>query len=961
MGVGGLVLLAGCASLSTRFDQNVTASFAHDDMRKFETASLELYYPARYQKEAMRVATRLNACVAQLKTLPESGTPRQKLVVYLTSAEFNNAYVQPQTIGSPQQMVLAHHLTLELFNWFELGQSEIGDISCHESVHYIQMLETSGFWRVVNAITGGVWQSNIFTESWFLEGLATHYEGRLGKDTGRPSSAIWNGMFESGVAARAGKMNAGDLSPENRDEIPFGGNYVVGMQFVDYLARTYGEKKLWELVDLQARSIFSPLAVTLRFKHVYGKSVGALFDDFSAELRKNLKVRVRPTDQEVLMPNLGYYARIAASPSDGAVALLTAERDDVVRLTVRERDGRIRFHRRVTLILPERRWISIHPELVSGMSFTGNGRFLYFVDVDTGSLGEDVPRLFQVDAHTGEVGRIWENVRGLGGSVSPDGKRYVYNEVTGDTANLVQLELETDRRTVLTHFSGRSSLGAAAYAPDGERIAFSRFTGTGFDLFLRQRDGSLEQLTFDGHFNYGAHWADGQRLVFMREVEGRAQAFSLDLTTRNLLQLTDAPFVALDPTPTGPNDLVMVNRDGWGWSLDHAPLRTGGTPLAAGASAAPPPLDFQEDSPVPAGVDHAYEPLDHLFIPELRTPFVYALPGPTGYDVIFGGSVSGSDRLGLHNWAANVSYESQSKGPSFNVGYANYQLAPWLISASVGRAAIPGIRDLSANLNLGRTFFTSPLGFGFVALQRDEDGLHGATSRARYLGPSVNASYSATEGTSYGGIKRGLILSAFASAYSRALGSDLDFQDLGGSISGYLPLPGLLRQSFVLNATGRALVGLPARLRLLSVGGIPSGFFELHPTTPSTGDRGPNILLPGGIGFSEPLRGYEDHSIQAQSAAIFNARWRYPLIIDYGFASTFYLFPSVFFRQLDVEAFGSGAHVDDAERPWHRAVGASARFRMTFGQALPVTLYYQFAYRFDDHLPPENLFGLAFQ
>ena len=46
-----------------------------------------------------------------------------------------------------------------------------------------------------------------------------------------------------------------------------------------------------------------------------------------------------------------------------------------------------------------------------------------------------------------------------------------------------------------------------------------------------------------------------------------------------------------------------------------------------------------------------------------------------------------------------------------------------------------------------------------------------------------------------------------------------------------------------------------------------------------------------------------------------------------------------------MEGFGSWARLDFRDN--YRAVGGAARLRLTFGQLLPVSLYYQYAYRFD--------------
>ncbi|MGZ3461652.1 MAG: hypothetical protein ACXU86_24435, partial [Archangium sp.] len=180
-----LLSLAGCAFVTPRFPQNVQADFAHDEMRKLSTPTLELYYPARLRPAALRIAARLEDCVERLRRLPKSPRQRGRVLAYLTGADFNNAYVVPDYSSIPQQMVLPTHMSLELFNLLGFGPAEIGAVGCHESVHYVQMQQTDGFWWLANTITGGLFQPNVLTESWFLEGLAVYYEGRLGTSQGR--------------------------------------------------------------------------------------------------------------------------------------------------------------------------------------------------------------------------------------------------------------------------------------------------------------------------------------------------------------------------------------------------------------------------------------------------------------------------------------------------------------------------------------------------------------------------------------------------------------------------------------------------------------------------------------------------------------------------------------------------------------------------------------------------------
>lgn len=960
--IGALVAVAlfgsGCATVTSRFSQNVATAFAHDEMRKLETESLEVYYPAKHRKLALRIAARLQHCVQMLQSESLARTASDRVLVYVTGANFNNAYVQPIYTGQPRQMVLPEHVTEEFFNLLGLGAGEVGEISCHEAVHYVQFQQTFGFWRVVNAITGGTLDPNIFTEPWFLEGLAVHYEGKLGKPVGRPHSGIWRGLFESGVAWRGGRLTPADLSPANRDQEPFGGNYLVGMHFVDYLADKYGEEQLWKLIDSQGHSIFSPFGVTLRFKSVYGKSIGALFDDFSDELRAKLTPRQRPAAQQTVATELGGFARMAASPADGAMAVISSRRDDVNRLTIYERDGSVRFSRRLTQILPGRRWILVHPLEVSGMDFTADGAKLFMTYADVASDGNITAKLWEVDSRNGDVLRVMGPMEGFGGAIRPDGQRYVFVQMAGETGNLVEWDLSTDRRRMLTDFQAHSTLGSPSYSPDGKQIAFSKWTGEGFDLFLLPESGPPRQLTDDGAFNYAPRWLDQGRLIFLRETQGRVQAHLFDLQKQIASAVTDAPYVALDPAPIGEGRIALLNREGWSWTLDTTPIAKGeAIPLASNRLPASenPPADS-----VTVLKDAPYSHWDHLFAPTLRAPFFWLLQDPNSNNfnrVIAAFSLQGSDRLGFHNYAANLEYDSYDapKDVSVSVGYGNYQLAPWFLSIVAGRGRSDPTTDLTASLSASRTFWTTPVSFTFLALDRKDVGADGYPAfRSRFVGGGPSISYSAAERSSYGGTQRGLRLSGAARYFPPALANSYPLGDLRGEVEAWVPLPLWRRHELSLRFRERTLLGAPAGL--LRVGGFSSAY--LQQSFGATHNGGDVIGLPAGIGFSETLRGYEDYRVRGTRAAIAGARYQYHFIVDQGTASLVYLLPSFFLRQIDLDLFVEGAWLNNPAARTHRAAGGALFIRTTLG-GLPISLFYQLAGRFDDRLKPLHLFGLS--
>ncbi|MFL5343958.1 MAG: hypothetical protein ACJ8AT_04160 [Hyalangium sp.] len=1041
-----LLMASGCAFVSPRFSQEVQASFARDSMRKLTTRSMELYYPEQLQPEALRVAARVEACVDRLRELSWSKRPRDRLLLYMTSAGFNNAYVQPDLVSTPQQMVLPSHMSLELFNLMDLGQTELGDIGCHESVHYVQMQQDEGLWHGLNYLTGGIAQPNIFTESWFLEGLATYYEGDFNKDTGRPHSPIWHGWFESMVQANEGDLNPGHLSPDQREADPFGGNYLTGSHFVGWLARTYGERQLWSLINQQGQSWAPPFGVTLRFRSVYGKTIGGLFDEYTEALKKELVRRQRPASQAVLAPDVGYFARMAASPKDGATAIVHVGREETPHLTVRERDGSIRFSRDLTLLLPGRRWILSSPSVMSGLSFTRDGALLYLVAADIDSQGAFMSRLWRVDARTGEVLRTWDIQDGMGGGITPDGAGYVFVDVQGgDTANLVRLDLETGQQQPLTHFEGHISLGVPTVSPDGQRVVFTMRGPDGWDLALRGQDGSVRWLTRDGRFNYSPQWVDDDQILFLREHDERLQAHVLRLSTGELQRVTDAPHLVMDAQPLGDGQVAFLNRDGINFSLDRTPLApiadarppmAVASTLAPGAPpAAPPPPSAPESAPSatpspeafaeypgtpaappsspgtpapeaapPASVsspspsptapafatvplaeappatpppapevkvlsDEPYKPFERFFYPELRFPFLIAYQDADTHKTRVLGylSLAGQDRLGFNAWAINASYDSGLQRPNLSVSYANALLAPWYVVGSVASTNTESEQDLQASLSTSRSFWTTPVSFELLGLRRQYLDLKtGAPIELTSLvGPRISTAYFAGEGTSYGGTQKALAFSLSAGVFPRAFRTETALGDVRAEVDTFTGgLPGLGKDNLELSVAGRFLPGAPDGL--LEVGGITAG----SPLYLSKKIQDPNIArrFQSGISFSEYLRGYEDFTFRARHAVIANANYRYRFIVDYGWASTLYLLPSLFVNQLEVEGFGTWARTDFKDD--HRAAGGAVRLQLTLGQLIPLAFYYQVAYRFDQCVElesgsnqcsaPLHLVGLSF-
>ena len=132
----GLFCLS-CATTAPRFEQALATTFAQDDMKHLVTRDVDVYYPAQYRAAAERVAARAGECIRTLRSMQMTpDDTRGPALLFLTSANFNNAYVYGQQGGEPMQSLGTLFVTDEIYHWYGFGGTEPGDISCHEMFHY---------------------------------------------------------------------------------------------------------------------------------------------------------------------------------------------------------------------------------------------------------------------------------------------------------------------------------------------------------------------------------------------------------------------------------------------------------------------------------------------------------------------------------------------------------------------------------------------------------------------------------------------------------------------------------------------------------------------------------------------------------------------------------------------------------------------------------------------------------
>jgi len=948
------VSLAACAGVQPRFPEDVQTALAHVPMRRLETDHFIIYYPEPRRAEVDRFLARATRCTEVLHehALLHDGEWRDKQVIVMPDVAFNNAFVLPELVGYEDVALIPVYSTLDFSTEFGLPPDP-GLIACHELTHYTHFQQVAGFWRAFDRVFGHIYTPQIGYDPWFLEGLATHYESALSPGVGRPRWPIFNGMFAAAYAGR--HVDGGQLNSLNRLS-HLGHHYLVGTQFMRFFTETYGERAAWAAIANNAHAL-TGFFIAGTFEAATGVPFDRLLEQFDAWCKRVYPVRTPPAAQHRLAV-LGNDARYARG-LDGTEAWVADDVDLPPRLTIRDATGRTLDEVSLVGVLPPRELVQADPLLVSGLSITADGRQVWLTVIDQGATFQ-IPRLLRW-RRGGKLEEVATNL-GPGGAIDPSGRVYYYAWVDGDRWSLAAWDVDGEHAPRMIHeMEPGTYVLTAQVSPDGAHVAASVWNGRAFVVWVietatgrleREVGGDPQHPLYDPSFTSDGH------LMWLDEVDARFQIFVEGV------QVGDAPYAALAAREAH-HTIRFMDREGWNWELAEVPLPDSyGTSFEIPESGRSP----KPEARGPISSDSAFSALDHLFFPQERAPFVFF---PSSGAAMYGLVLGGGDRLGLQRWSL-AGYTENGTHFGGDAAYLNTMLSPISILGDASFAdwtdtveLEPSNRTTSeqrrtrdfilAADHVYRDTLTSSLAAVYTDDYTQVTGF--ASQREHVGGPQVAAGWVSGETTRYTGARKQLLVSGEAAYYPRELSTFAgDIADVGGSIGAVLPLPFGRRHTLSLDIRGRALLAHDDT-GLLQVGGATAlatlyagSSVSQAPPTFDTARFPPNLR------FVEPLRGYEDYAITTDRAALADADWRYPLIIDRGIADTLGFAPASFVRELDLDLFGAGA-VDRAG-DLHAAVGGALALRLALLR-VPLYLTYQLARRLYDDRALTQLVGIA--
>ncbi len=849
--------------------------------------------------------------------------------------------------------------------------SPLGDVDdwflelvTHEYTHILHTDHIRGIPALVNVILGKTLAPNQVQPRWILEGYGVYFESAK-TSGGRLRNSQWDmfmrtDVLENNLAGLDEMSNVVRRWPQ--------GNlfYLYGSHFIQWIARSYGEKALRDISRDYGGQLI-PWGIQRTVRRATGKTYDQLYWMWLEDMRREYteradEVRARGIREGVRLTSHGQISRYPRWIPDNAWAEhrggLLYYRDDqhdrtgLYALDL-ERDARGKVisadakHEDLVARTNVETFASFLPD--GGLVFSSadfHRNVFLFGDLERLEPGQK-SRFGPPDGQRTQLTR--PSLRYSDPATSPDGRRIVFTQNRAGTRSIHIGDLEPTgvtnvRPLVPTAFLEQSF--TPRWSPDGTHVAYSVWKRGGYrDIRLVDiRDGTSREITNDRAVDGSPSFsADGRWLYFHSDRTGITNVYAYELATGRLRQVTNVLTGAYSPEPSPDGktlayvgygkagfDLYAMTIDEDAWT--DAPEYLDTHPI-------PPAVPWKRWTPEP------YSPWRSL-VP--RRFSLQVTPGNFGQAIIV--SAIGGDVTTLHTVSGSSTIEVERPEIQGSLAYT-YAGLPVDFSASVFRSLTPragyGIGQYKPTIVQETTGVASSLVYAqpkafdtrsYVvthALSRvganlpmpieKLDPYETPSIPSRGIASTIHLAYSYGNAERYLwsiGPERGYAMSLAFDVTDPILGSDFSGFVTNGDFTTYVLMPWLRHHSLALHGGGGTSGGnFPGR------GAFFLGGFVDLPVV----DTVRNLLIQGGI----TLRGYNPVAIAGRSYVLGNAEYRFPIVnLDRG-PSTL----PVFLNRISGAAFFDYGSAFDIfrEARFKSGVGGELWFDTILGYVAPFT------------------------
>jgi hypothetical protein len=907
--------------VAAAFSHPVSAANRYDPRLRFRSITTPRFTIHFHQREE-QLARRLAAIVEEVadRVTRQIGTANGRVhVILVDQSDLSNGWAVP-----------APYNVIEITAAAPSGESTIGNtddwlrlVFSHEYTHIVHLDKARGWIGGLREIFGRppLLYPNLFLPLWQIEGIATYNESVLTGE-GRVPAGDFRFIIDRAAAER--RFDPIDRANGGLVDWPGGAaHYAYGAYFHQYLADRFGPDSIARLADDTSGRV--PYFGARAFRKVFGRSLGALWDDFEADTR----ARVRDdTSSRTRLTRHGFAVGAPAFSRYGRLFYSIANPHGFPSLMELPRDG--------------------SPPRQVATRYLGNrvataGEILVFDQMEIVNNVALQSDLYAVADNGGPVRRLTEHARAADPDVSPDGRTIVCTIQSADRRALATMSWPGSgvfgKPDVLlaeesTHYA------SPRWSPDGQSIAAERRRVGGPSEIVVVNAVTRQARTLVSSTdarNVTPFWLSNRTILFASDRNGEPFGiYAADVATGATRKLAGAGISAQSPvvSPDG-RDLVFVGYTADGYDLFSLPLSSAVWTEVAGAPAsAPPPAIL----PAVAGAtvtDTVYRPWRTL-APQYWAPVIESNNGETSA----GAATAGTDALGRHTYGTTIVWAATRLRPDWSVAYAYDRWWPTLfVNFSDDTDPWRDGEVRKRELNAGALFVARRVRRThtvLAAVNASSDAFECAScavpvdSVIRRRALRLGWSFDNTRSYGYSVSREsGTAMRVTWETAPEALGSDAGAGAMTFDVRAYHHA-GPRHRALALRAAGASAWGDSRALRLFSAAGAG----------PQAGD------FDFGTGAVGLLRGLDTDGVVGHHALVGNADYRFPLrSLQRGIGTV-----PVFFRTIHAAVFAdAGQAWNDTFRGSDIRVSVGAEFSLdtVIGYALPVTFVTGVAWRDD--------------
>ncbi|MEO0106469.1 MAG: hypothetical protein ABIL46_03985 [candidate division WOR-3 bacterium] len=258
--------------------------FTWFDWKVIKTENYTVIYKPGYEYEALHTLKNLEYYRKNVVRLT-GNNPRIVPVVIEDMGILSNGYTDPffyniHVFINPPNF---DYYLEGIEDWFR-------NVSVHEFTHIAHMTKTTNLPKLLTGAFGSPFQPNMYSPGWLIEGITVYSESQISPYEGRLNDGFFDAYLE--LRAKENKLPGIVETTYEPLSFPYGGIYLYGGEFFDFLADKYGNDRFARFFETYGSYPWAPLGAIFPFlgpdhaaTKVYGKRFPVLFSEWHHYLK----------------------------------------------------------------------------------------------------------------------------------------------------------------------------------------------------------------------------------------------------------------------------------------------------------------------------------------------------------------------------------------------------------------------------------------------------------------------------------------------------------------------------------------------------------------------------------------------------------------------------------------------------------------------------------------------------